>query len=201
MPCVLCDRGWTFFLFPHDLTFSSHSNQYDLRCAPSFSVVFKLGVCVCFNRRPFLSVFQKAVEEEEEESQVRKTSADLCSPGSKLTDADPARKVGLLPFQPSLLPLLSSPSPFFTHSSSLRVTTSTLTDRHTHCSPIHSGTLLLSDLSGNTLNHTHTHTHTSYCSTNQLYMHTRGRSSSYLSLFSNMCTHGNSLSPCRCLYG
>ncbi|XP_028448850.1 ski-like protein isoform X2 [Perca flavescens] len=32
----------------------------------------------------------KAVEEEE--SQVRKPSADLCSPSSKLTDADPARK-------------------------------------------------------------------------------------------------------------
>ncbi|XP_056277104.1 ski-like protein isoform X2 [Pseudoliparis swirei] len=38
------------------------------------------------------SLDKKAVEEEEEESQVRKPSADLCSPGSKLTDADPARK-------------------------------------------------------------------------------------------------------------
>ncbi|KAL6104012.1 skil [Pungitius sinensis] len=37
---------------------------------------------------------KKAVEEEEEEEegQVRKPSADLCSPSSKLTDADPARK-------------------------------------------------------------------------------------------------------------
>ncbi|KAI3374775.1 hypothetical protein L3Q82_021335 [Scortum barcoo] len=36
------------------------------------------------------SLDKKAVEEEE--SQVRKSSADLCSPGSKLADADPARK-------------------------------------------------------------------------------------------------------------
>ncbi|XP_038573550.1 ski-like protein isoform X2 [Micropterus salmoides] len=37
------------------------------------------------------SLDKKAVEEEEE-SQVRKSSADLCSPSSKLADADPARK-------------------------------------------------------------------------------------------------------------
>lgn len=51
-----------------------------------------------------LRVFQKAVEEE---SQVRKSSADLFSPGGKSADPDPARKVSRR--FPSIHPILSSP--------------------------------------------------------------------------------------------
>lgn len=49
-----------------------------------------------------------------------------------------------------ILPCLLPPPPSATQRSALRVTVPTLTDRYTPCSPIHSSTLLLSDLSENT---------------------------------------------------
>lgn len=106
-------------------------------------------------------LLQKAVQEEE--SLVRKSSVDLFSTSTKSTDPDPARKVSC--WFPSIYPsttsvhhllqlqhpIISSPSLSLTHRSDLRVTTPTLTDRHTPCSPIHSSTPLLSDLSEKTL--------------------------------------------------
>lgn len=89
-------------------------------------------VCVCVLTVGSFCVFQKAVEEdeEEEEGQVRKPSADRCSPSSKLTDADPARKVScLLPSFPTLpsyrcnVPSPLRPPPSTTHRSAVRVTT------------------------------------------------------------------------------
>ncbi|KAK1879215.1 Ski-like protein [Dissostichus eleginoides] len=60
-------------------------------CSPLISVTVEPGqrfitVPVC------LIYAQRAVEEEEEESQVRKPPADLCSSSSKLAESDPARK-------------------------------------------------------------------------------------------------------------
>lgn len=95
----------------------------------------------------FLHVFQKAVEEEE--SQVRKSPAELCPPSGKLNDGDPARKVSrpdppTCPAPPSsristtsycctlhtLPPFL--PSPSVTQRSAVRVTTDIHTPLFVH---------------------------------------------------------------------
>lgn len=103
----------TFFLsFSGSLTESAHHFNCSYRCVLSCCVLFNLAfVCVCF--------FQKAVEEEE--SQVRKSVADLCPPGSKLADADPARKVSRcftpVPIHPSTHHISPSPPTLPTSSS------------------------------------------------------------------------------------
>lgn len=107
-------------------------------------------VCFCF--------LQKVVEEEE--SQVKKSSTEVFSPASKQGEPDPVRKVSRWfpsfrpfylsqPIAPASYHVFSLP-PSATQRSALRVTVPTLTDIHTPCSPIHSSTLLLSDLSENT---------------------------------------------------
>lgn len=92
----------------------------------SFSVVFNLGVCLSLSPLTAVSplrLFQKVAAVEEEESQVRKPTADLCSPSGKLADTDPARKVScpsppyiqpsIHPHKLSITSYLSAPLPLF----------------------------------------------------------------------------------------
>lgn len=142
----LGDRG-CIFCFPHHF-FPLVPTVSDRQCTILIVHCNKYNLSACFN--PLLSrcVFQRA-EDEDEESQVRKPPADLCSPSSKLAESDPGRKVSrrlpplihqAIPPSPPLSPLL------YTQVSSQghHPPTHSLPDRHTPCSPIHSGTLLLS---------------------------------------------------------
>lgn len=107
----------------------------------------------------FHHVFQKSGEEDE--SQLRKASVDLCSASDKLADAGPERKVsGGFPSLQAFISLL------YTQVSS-RVTTFT----HTPRSPIHSGTLHPSVPSGGDVYAAAAHTHTPRCREEALYHH------------------------------
>lgn len=61
------------------------------RCSICFSRLASVSLISSIELSPLSLLLQKAVEEEE--SQVRKPSADLCSSSGKLADPDPVRKV------------------------------------------------------------------------------------------------------------